>query len=75
MDSRKKILEIASNVLKLPKEKIDFNAEMKTIETWDSFAHLTLLSTIEEATGVIIPLEEYSKINTLQKLFEKIKEG
>lgn len=75
MDYRKKILEIASNVLNIPKEKIDFNAEMKTIETWDSFAHLTLLSTIEEATRIVIPLEEYSKINTLQKLFDKINEG
>jgi len=73
MDKRVKLTEIASNIFNIRKEEIDFGAKKESIESWDSFAHLALLSTVEEEMGVVIPFEEVEAIDSLDKLFEKIK--
>ena len=75
MDNREKLAEIASDVLNMKKEQVDFNALKEDIESWDSFAHLALLSTVEEEMGVSIPFEEVSEINTLEDLLKRITEG
>jgi len=73
MDKREKLAEIASNILNIKKEEIVFRAKKESIESWDSFAHLALLSTVEEELGVVIPFEEIEEIDSLEMLLEKIK--
>jgi acyl carrier protein len=75
MNNREKLAEIASEVLNIEREQLDFNAQRETMESWDSFAHLALLSSVEEEMGVNIPFEEVAEINTLEELLNRIDEG
>jgi acyl carrier protein len=75
MNNREKLTEIASNVLNIKKEQVKFDELKENIESWDSFAHLALLSTVEEEMGVSIPFEEVAEVNTLEELLKKINEG
>ncbi|HOO32410.1 MAG TPA: acyl carrier protein [Thermotogota bacterium] len=75
MDNREKLTEIASTILNMEIEQIDFNERKENIDSWDSFAHLALLSTVEEEMGICIPFEEVAEINTLEELLTKINEG
>lgn len=75
MDNREKLIEIASSVLNIEKDEIDLKESKKSIESWDSFAHLALLSTVEEEMGLSIPFEEVADIDTLEDLLKRISEG
>jgi len=73
MNYKNKIAEIASDILNLKKEEIDFNKNKEHIDSWDSFAHLALISSLEEEISITIPFEKIEEINKLQDILEIIE--
>lgn len=62
------IIKIASDVLGMEPEKINIDGSKENMETWDSFAHLALISSIEEELGINIPFEKISEINSIRDI-------
>jgi acyl carrier protein len=78
-ENRKKIKEIFLEVLKgVDKKTFSFNKKQDSFENWDSFAHLELVSKVEEEFKIIFEIEEMIELDSPAKfaklLEKKIKE-
>ena len=65
-----KLLEIASKVLKREISDISLESLRSDIPTWDSFAHLALVQTVEMQLGIEISIEDVAKIEKLADFFK-----
>lgn len=59
-----KIKDVMAAVLRVPRETIDADASMDTIEAWDSLKHMNLVLALEEEFGVSIPDEDAANITS-----------
>lgn len=57
--------ELASGLLDLDKQQKDF-------ERWDSFAHMELVSKVEQRCGVTFDLEEVIALESPRKFIEMV---
>jgi len=69
----KEIKAIMAKVLSIPIEKINDSTSKDTVEDWDSFNHLILISEIEKQTGIVLTIAETEKIKSYQDLREIIE--
>ena len=58
-----KLLEIGREIFE---KEIGLHDKREEISGWDSFAHLLLVTRVEEELGLVIPTEEVSKIHCLK---------
>ncbi|WP_448377131.1 hypothetical protein [Fervidobacterium sp.] len=58
-----KLLEIAKGIFE---KEIALDDKREEISAWDSFAHLLLVTRVEEELGLVIPTEEVSKVRCLK---------
>ncbi|MDX9910000.1 MAG: acyl carrier protein [Mariniphaga sp.] len=42
-------------------------------ENWDSLAYLSLISFVDEEYGIVIPRDNFGKMNTVQDIIDYIK--
>ena len=63
---------IVSRVFNVPANKINDELARDTIEEWDSFNHLLLISEVEKEIGIKFTILEVGKIKTLKELKESI---
>lgn len=68
-----KILEIASNIFNIDKKDLNINISREDLSQWDSLAHIQLISEIENAFGIKIPINDFWEITSLSKILEYIK--
>ena len=69
-----KLLEIAAQIFKVDKSMINLNSTRKEVGSWTSFAHLALVTTLEEKLGVVVPFEEVPKIEKLSDFMGYLEE-
>jgi len=70
MSSRteKRLREILVKVLLTDEAKINDGTSQRDLETWDSMAHLMLVSEVESAFGVMMSDEDITGIKTVGDL-------
>ena len=68
-----KFIEQLKEVFELDGEEIDLNDSFRDYENWDSMTNLSLIAMIDSEFGVNINSEEFNKLETVQDLFEAIK--
>jgi acyl carrier protein len=66
MDS--KLRGILANTLDIEPEELDDNASQKNMSEWDSFAHMAIVSALEEEFKIDLTLEEIMEMHSLQKI-------
>lgn len=47
--------------------------KFREYENWDSLAYLSLISFVDEEYGIVIPRDEFGKMNTVQDIIDYIK--
>jgi len=68
------IIHILVQALKVSKEKINDKIGFGTSQKWDSLAHITLVSLIEDSFDIILEPEEINKMIDLQSTIKMVKE-
>lgn len=70
--------EIIAEILKLPVEQLDVEAEMTDIEGWDSLRNVMILSQLEEHFDIMFPPDDIFDLTSVKAFaeeIEKIKES
>jgi acyl carrier protein len=71
-----KLKDILAKVLLVDENKISDDMSRKSVEEWDSMAHLMLVSEIESAFGVALSDDDIMGIQTvgdIKKILKKIR--
>lgn len=68
-----KFLNLVSEALEIEGRSISLGDKFKEFEEWDSLAQLTLIAELDEQFGVVIKMNDFKNINTLQEMFDWIK--
>jgi acyl carrier protein len=63
---------IMADVLSLDLSAIDDSASMETIETWNSLAHINLISALEEELDIEFAVDEFEQMTTFIDLLDCI---
>lgn len=68
-----KFLNLVSEALEIDGRIISLTDKFKEFDEWDSLAQLTLIAELDEQFGVVIKMNDFKNINTLQEMFDWIK--
>ncbi len=69
---RKKVLEIVSDILEIPVERLNLDKPRKEYEEWDSLAHVQIVASVIDEFNISITLEDTAEINNIRELLELI---
>lgn len=74
MDIETELKKIFSEVFPtISPQELDWNKKQKDYENWDSFAHLHLLTLVEEKFNITLSVDESTSIDSAQKLLEYVR--
>lgn len=68
MDLVEALKQIVSEVVGVDISKVDDSLSPETIETWDSFNHLVIVSAIEERLGIVFTSDDVEHIKNFGDL-------
>ena len=68
----KQFLELIGETLEKELDELNPEDEFRNFVEWDSLAHLSMISIIDETYGLVIPRDEFSKLTTLKQVYEYI---
>ncbi len=60
-------------ILEAEDKEISLDDKFRDYEEWDSLANLSLIATIDDEYGVVIPNDEFKKIETVGALIQAIE--
>lgn len=67
-----KFLELITEALEKEAGSVNSNDVFRDYPEWDSLAHLTVISLIDEEYGMVIPRDEFTKMQTLKQVYDYI---
>ena len=68
-----KVLELVSQIMKVPINELSEESSPEKIESWDSLSHMTLILALEEAFDVIFTDEEIVEMVSVKLILETLK--
>lgn len=68
---KEKIIELITDILKVPEGVITEDTRAEDVEQWDSLAHVLIIGELEEKLGIAIPLEEAVELSSVREILEK----
>lgn len=76
MITEKKLINLISKILKIKSEKINLSSGMNNIEKWDSLAHLSILSELDNlSSGKAAKINGLSNSMTVAEIFKLLKKA
>lgn len=69
----KKIIEELKDILEIEDQELLLEDEFKQFDNWDSIANISVIAMLDEEFNVLIPNEEFKKINTVQELVDEVR--
>lgn len=73
MQMQAQFFEQLREVLDAEDKEIALSDKFRDYEEWDSLANLSLIATIDDEYGVVIPNDEFKTIETVGALIEAIQ--
>lgn len=74
MLNEEKLQNLISKILKIKKDKITLNSGINNLEQWDSLAHLTILTEIDNFTkGKASKIKGLSNATTIKEILKLLK--
>ena len=67
------IIGIVAGVLEIPVEKLDIDADMEDIDSWDSLHNVMLFSTLEDEYDIDIPDEDRFDLVNVRSIIAEVK--
>lgn len=74
-DFEDQIIELVSTILDLEPEEVSLEFEGEKMDEWDSLAHLTIMSAVEQEFNVNISPEEAKKLGSIPKICNFLNEA
>lgn len=68
-----KVKKIISEVMEISVAKVKDDSSQKTIENWDSLAHLKLVMELEKKLGVTFNTQEVFSMETISEICNQVK--
>lgn len=65
-------LEIIGETLEMDPSDLSPQDEFRSYDEWDSLAHLSMISIIDETYGLVIPRDVFTELKTLEQVYEYI---
>ena len=60
------LLKTAAEIFHKNRDEISLKTRQDELEEWTSFAHIALLTVLEEQHGFVIPIEDVERITVLE---------
>jgi acyl carrier protein len=74
MLNEEKLKNLISKILKVKKDKITLNTGINNLEQWDSLAHLSILTEIDNfSKGKASKIKGLSNANTVKEILKLLK--
>lgn len=64
---------IANQFLEEDQEKVSVDGRFRDIESYDSLTGMSILAIVKDEYNVDIPVEEYRALNSVNELYEYVK--
>jgi len=71
--SNDELVALMAEVLECPKEELSENSKFREHSAWDSLAHLSTVSLVDEAFGVVLRAEDFKAIQTIAELADYVR--
>lgn len=55
--------------------KVTFDGKFRELPTWDSLTGMAILTIIEDEFGVVIPVEDFKKLENIAAIYEWVKKN
>lgn len=68
-----KVKKIIAKVLEIPVDKVLDNSSQKTIQNWDSLAHLNLVMELEKEFDIAFDTQEVFTMETVEEICRLVK--
>lgn len=70
---QEKFLELVKEVLEIEDREVQLEDKFKEYDEWDSLANLSLVAMLDDEFGVVIDNQKFKNMQTLQELFDEVK--
>ncbi len=70
---RNELKKLIDDVMQIDIDKIDNNKLLGTIDEWDSFNNLMLISRVEDHFKVTFSVKDIEEVDTIQKIIQIIE--
>ena len=68
------VQSILTEILLVAADSIGIETEQKDIKNWDSMQHINIMLALEQSFGVHFSPEEFTELNSVQAMVERIAE-
>jgi acyl carrier protein len=72
MDLKEQVRAVIAEILEIPVESLDCDAEMDQIEQWDSIHNVSILAALEEKFDVMFPEDDLFDLISVSTFAEEI---
>ena len=70
--NEQEIIKFIADVLEVPIDKLDIDADMEEIETWDSLHNVMLFAALEDEYDIDIPDEDMFDLVNVRAIVEEV---
>tara|TARA_B100000683_G_C11991435_1_gene349932 strand:- start:27 stop:260 length:234 start_codon:yes stop_codon:yes gene_type:complete len=70
-----KIIDIISETIQEPKDKVNINSKSSDFPKWDSLSQVTMMIKIEKLINKKINTSKISELNSVKKIFEYLEKN
>lgn len=72
MDLKEQVRAVIAEILEIPVESLDCDAEMDQIEQWDSIHNVSILAALEEKFDVMFPEDDLFDLISVSTFADEI---
>jgi acyl carrier protein len=72
MDLKEQVRAVIAEVLEIPVESLDYDAEMDQIEQWDSIHNVSILAALEDKFDVMFPEDDLFDLISVSAFADEI---
>ena len=67
------IINIFAEILEKNPDEINPNDEFRMYDEWDSLAYLSVIAAIDDKFNIVIPIDDFRKLRTINSLAEYVQ--
>ena len=75
MEAKKRLIEVIATVLEVDSESITMDTTPNQVEGWDSLGHVNVVSEVESAFDIVIPIEEVAEISSVRDFLRYMEDS
>lgn len=72
MDLKEQVRAVIAEVLEIPVESLDYDAEMDQVEQWDSIHNVSILAALEDKFDVMFPEDDLFDLISVSAFADEI---